>query len=178
MKTFARLSIFETNSSSCHQIVINNDGEYKVPEVLEIHTGEYGWDFNVLRTVEERVSYLVTVIMYICSYPRDKYNEQWFDEMYSKLNSKLDEFGVKLIEDPEYGTDFWAENNPHHYNGYVDHPDWYIDRIEEIINDDKLLYDFLFNGHSFVVIGNDNGYTSFDAPEDWSMDDELKKEVW
>ena len=159
MKTFARLSIFETNSSSCHQIVINNDGDYKISKEISVRLGEYGWDFSVLRCIDDRLSYIVTAL-------KCYFNEDEFNTIYGTLKEKLHKFGVETIREP----------NPVSYS--MDHPDWYIDRIMEILNDDTKLYDFLFNGHSFVVTGNDNGYTSFDAPDNWDMDDELKKEVW
>ena len=150
-----RLGQWETNSSSCHQIVINK-GTYKIPEKITIRTGEYGWEFNVYRDIESRMSYLVSVLMGGFSN-----KEEEFDRYYKMLKDFLYESGVKEVIDPKpdkNGSDFWSMFNVHHYKGYVDHADWYLGRVTDIIEDREKLYDYLFSGKSYFYTDNDNRY--------------------
>lgn len=114
---------------------------------------------------------MVTVLMGSCS------NEAEFDEYLDRIKTFLYSNGVVNIYGPDRGNDFWSEGNIHHLNGYVDHASEYMPRILEIINDEKKLYDFLFNGKTIITIGNDND-ENYGAPKDWNYEEEIKKEVW
>lgn len=67
-----RKGTFETNSSSMHSLVIENEEKIKELEKnqlklngkgeIEVTLGEYGWGLNFLTTQQEKLNYLVTLI--------------------------------------------------------------------------------------------------------------------
>ena len=66
MKQMVRLKTFETNSSSCHSMTLlaKANNIEAVPdtskESLALSLGEYGWGNDILDTIEEKLSYLLT----------------------------------------------------------------------------------------------------------------------
>lgn len=189
-----RFGQWETNSSSCHEIIINGgDENYQIPKKVKLYTDEYGWSFFCYRKVDARLSYLITVLA--CNvdsrsdFAKDKDGKpikitiQDFDNFIEYIKDFLKKNGVETIEDelkPVDDSDHWVSKieNCHNLYGYVDHEDDYLERVYNIIHDEKLLYDFLFNGRSFVITGNDNGFTEYDAPKGWDIDRELKNCVY
>ena len=67
-----RKGTFETNSSSVHSLVIENDrnieelekSQLKLNEKgeIEVNLGKYDWGLNFLKTQQEKLNYLVTLI--------------------------------------------------------------------------------------------------------------------
>ena len=67
-----RRGTFETNSSSVHSLVIENEkkiGELEKSQLklnkkgeIEVQLGEYAWGLNFLTTQQEKLNYLVTLI--------------------------------------------------------------------------------------------------------------------
>lgn len=62
MKTI-RNSLFETNSSSVHSIVVNGQDEYSYKNFDCVNLDEFGWGYgedNLLKTPDQKLSYLFT----------------------------------------------------------------------------------------------------------------------
>ena len=67
-----RRGMFETNSSSMHSLIIENDksiGELEKSQLklnkkgeIRVHLGEYGWGLDFLKTQQKKLNYLVTLI--------------------------------------------------------------------------------------------------------------------
>ena len=67
-----RRGTFETNSSSMHSLVIENErsiGKLEESKLklnkkgeIRVHLGEYGWGPEFLKTQQEKLNYLVTLI--------------------------------------------------------------------------------------------------------------------
>lgn len=163
MKKIIKQGLFETNSSSTHSICICTDDkllkDMKYPEKLYFGIGEHGWEFETLKTAEDKANYLYTAILYI-------YDKKTASEKVNKLYDWLNDIGVQAeFEKPKY----W--NNDYLDNGYVDHGYELIDFINSIFRSPKLLYRYLFSEYSYVAKGNDNsdidvgGYESYDHKE-------------
>lgn len=192
MITNIRIGQWETNSSSCHQILICGAGvendEYKFPEKVDIKTGSFGWDFMCYRSIEGRLSYIVSVL--VAHLSNDNDGERLLDEYLNKIKKVMYDNGVKEITGPysaeemydsEYDLEYNKyeyEDNIRHIPASVDHVDDYFDSVTKLIDDENKLKDFLFYGTSMVITGNDNGYTRFDAPISWSIDHEIRNKVW
>jgi hypothetical protein len=68
-----RRGTFETNSSSVHSLVIENEkkiGELEKSQLklnkkgeIEVQLGKYGWGLSFLTTQQEKLNYLVTLIV-------------------------------------------------------------------------------------------------------------------
>lgn len=165
MLTQERWHQWETNSSSVHKIVISNEGTICIPSIVEIYAGEYGWGFDVLRSVEDRISYIVTLLA-VCA----KTTEE-FEEHYGKLVDFLSSKGVDIVDNrirdkdvisTEPGAKYYCEGNIMGIPGYIDHDSTdNIHDVLEMLDDDEKLSNFLFGGKSMVLIGNDNEETIF-----------------
>lgn len=142
---------WETNSSSCHQISVDMDAnktpkDFKVPEKLVIEIGEFGWEKVMYDTIEGRVSYLVTGMLY-CD------NESDFDAYLIRLLKFLEANGVKEVVLPEPGdlTKGSGLLKYHGYDGYIDHGDEYWSHtLKSILDNDDFLGRFLFLDTSYV----------------------------
>ena len=74
MKRQIRRCVFETNSSSVHSLVISNDG--REPSYLKknefneivIDFGQFGREYEIYDTQEEKLSYLMTCLSYLVNY--------------------------------------------------------------------------------------------------------------
>lgn len=138
-----RSSVFETNSSSVHVLVIPKDTSITIPKKVFLSGGDYGWSFE---TVTDTLDYMYQACV-------DQGREQ-LDRFFEYLKRK----GVEEIHAPELnwvksdwnGEDYYyAENN----NGYVDHSSEVP--LDDLFTNENLLDRFLF-GNSFVQTGNDN----------------------
>lgn len=139
-----RSSIFETNSSSVHVLVIPKDTSISIPHKVFLSGGEYGWSFD---TEQDTLNYFYQA----CVDQGREELEKFFDYLKSK--------GVEEIHAPEIN---WVKSE---WNGkeheYAENNDGYIDHCEEIPLDElfaneNLLDRFLFGNGSFVETGNDN----------------------
>lgn len=152
---YVRNGQFETNSSSCHQLCICEDGPidqkrywYKIPEKIEMNADTFGWEFLKYRSPEKKLSYLYTGCL--CSIRHGEYNpaDKELGEKYKQiLIDKLHDFGIMevIVNAPE-----------EHFYYYIDHWDDYFGIIAELICDKERLFDFLFAYDSILYLGNDN----------------------
>lgn len=143
-----RKNVFETNSSSCHSLVISKDdyGLNNIPTYLNFDAEEdYGWEQRCLDTKEEKASYLYTAMLNCDTAMLNC--ELWAqaEEFKRKLS---EDFGIK-IGVPEY-------RNFRDYNGSVDHAGELVPFIDEVLENDDKLKRFLFDTKSKIYTGNDN----------------------
>ena len=138
MRRQIRSSVFETNSSSTHSIVIS-----KKPATIGKHIsfgiGEFGWENGCVDTAD----YLYTAILV--------HGDS--DELLDKLKEILDKHSITYIfEEPQYHDSKygrWLEN------GYIDHSGELEEFLDAVLKDEDLLMRYLF-GDSAVYTGNDN----------------------
>ncbi len=138
-----RQGVFETNSSSTHSICIAKDAELTIPKLLHFEFGEFGWEYNTLKSMGEKASYLYTGLFA---------NERYVDieNIVAILTSKSIDVSC---EEPIYKDEDkrWAENE-----GYVDHSDELTEFLDAICTDEDKLMKYLFSDLSFIRTGNDN----------------------
>jgi hypothetical protein len=139
-----RKSVFETNSSSCHSICIQKK-EVIPGDYINFRFDEYSWDED---EVCDTASYLYTLIMNTC-------DEEVQEARLYKLKSILDSHNIKYdFEEPmivEYSYGY-----SHLEVGCVDHACEGNDFINAVLNDEDLLFRYLFGADSCVYTGNDN----------------------
>lgn len=150
-----RKGMFETNSSSSvHAICIDTTPVVKkIKRPLLITVGTYGWEWNALKTPDDRVSYIYS---YIWEYHWTKENKEKFHAYKKQFTDILDHFGITyvIIDDDE--SSGWG----------IDHTEK-LPPLEKFLQDDVLI-PFIFNPDSEVITGNDN---------DDSIDDVEKAEA-
>lgn len=152
-----RRGVFETNSSSSHSISITGKDDNTVERLKEryngkqicIALGQYGWGYDVLKTFEERLSYIITMIV---SYNELSYTDSTnVEEIYA-----LDEFKeVAEILKEKLGCNYIVIEENTISDCYVDHQSCYS--LHDFLDKFGLtLEDYLFNDKYFVIIDNDN----------------------
>lgn len=144
-----RNATFETNSSSVHSMTIP-----KAPFVpgethsIYFYTGEFGWGFDILRSPEQKASYLYTAIME-CGVSNLEY-----------LKLRCEEAGIKTVFDDDI-------------DGYIDHGDDCTEMVDYILSTPERLTAFLF-GDGEIRLGNDNE----DDPSGWRNCPEGYDQIW
>lgn len=133
MKT-KRNSVFETNSSSVHAIVITKDNNNieipkDLPPILEMETVDFGWEVDRYNDFSSKLQYL--------------YNACESCETYKpKLDAFLSEVGIEMVD---------------YTPGYIDHGYDTVNFLEFVFSDINNFKRYLFSPDSFIQTGNDNG---------------------
>lgn len=162
MKRIIRRNTFETNSSSTHSLSLSpvETFDFKEPVYLEVWFGEYGWGYDVLRTPEEKLSYLFTAAQYERGWGEYDHTK---DELLELIKSFRDDLQALL-----YGTnvylseiDEYVFRDDYYPMGYIDHQS-----VGEYECSDEVysyatsstgnLMNYLFNELVEVIIDNDN----------------------
>ncbi len=136
-----RKSVFETNSSSSHSVVIDRNATDFEPvwtggdEYVTIIPGEFGWCVEVLRSWDERASYAYTHAI--------NYGTACQLELLRKVIEDFTGKPVRFSSDSSY----WE-------NGYIDHQS--VGLANEAFESETVLKQFIFGDRSLVVIDNDN----------------------
>lgn len=177
-----RHRVFETNSSSTHSLSVSSkDAFVEMPyiknKIIDVEFGEFGWGYERLNSLSDRLSYLITDLM---SQVRDVYNME-FDESKNKfLNYKYYLWTQKAVK-KYVGNNFridWdkAKENKYYNFGYIDHQSADTHIIGKRLNGSNIyvadiLYDFwsddedefiekitgyIFNNKYTLIIDNDN----------------------
>jgi hypothetical protein len=147
MKKLIRNSVFETNSSSSHSVSIADETKEFVLDtiypdqdgVIEIHGGEYGWEWFKHNDAETKASYIAQQF---------QHNEDVLDRIREVIMEQTGAEEVKFI-----GLE----------NGYVDH-----DSVGILDSDKESIKQFIFNKNSWLFGGNDNSTadpTFYHVPE-------------
>lgn len=157
MKKQIRQGTFETNSSSCHAIVIAKDDHFNIPEEISFDFGEYGWKCDTYTSRRDRANYLYTCLGYM---------EESDIKKYVKFIVKtLKSHGVKNIYMEDFKFSHYCWSNGFEFiiepgDGYVDHGDEAREFVEEVCSDEDRLLRYLFSNKSFIMTGNDNDGTT------------------
>lgn len=140
MKRQIRSSVFETNSSSTHSIVISKK-PVTVGNRIYFGIGDFGWENDRVSIVD----YLYTAIL----------SQEDANELLERLKGILDsrdieyEFAEPLYYESSDGTYKWLDN------GHIDHDDETREFVYAVLYNEDLLMRCLF-GNSCVYTGNDN----------------------
>lgn len=145
-----RTSIFETNSSSVHALVIPKDTKITIPNRVSLYYGEYGWEQSV---ETDTLDYIYTACV-------DRGQEE-VDKLISYLKRK----GVEEIN-------ILSSNDNGNYG--IDHG--YDVPLAELFANENLLDRFLFGYNSYVQTGNDND--GGDYMEDGYYNEEEYDVLW
>jgi len=180
-----RNSVFETNSSSTHSLVISGKDEYDYEISAVLEYGEYGWGYDVLMTPTAKAEYILTLVQYQDSvrqefpdfiyYPQDKS----LMEEYKKKNKDRDEEVWNIVRNHKYSrwilealgemsnvSHILVRGSDEYYSmGYIDHQSLEPDILfkEGIILFDMNEKDFkntvkeiVFNTSYIIYVDNDN----------------------
>lgn len=174
-----RASVFETNSSSMHSLVIKKNSDYytneEIHEHLWLHNGE--WDiwreesiefgrhpFKCLGTFESKVRYAIASL---CGYHRDR------EERFKEIENIVKEVVIECtnIKLPKMS---WSDNEGLSY-GYVDE-----DILTPFLKEENIsLKEFLTN-KKYVVIVDGDEYCIWDSMKEAGLInmDEIEKECY
>lgn len=131
MKKVVREKMFETNSSSVHSLLINpkrmgkNRLKMKNGYVLA-DFGKFGKDYEIYKTQNDKLSYLLTELYYMNHYEtdiEDMYQFKYIEEAIMDYDDSV--IGVKILNKvepeldhqsiPEYGeskfVDYWRKSS-------------------------------------------------------------------
>ena len=142
-----RYGMFETNSSSTHTIIVT-DQKTEPGNLVDFAIGEFGWSFEVLRTINEKASYLYTMACDCLG-----------EDVYPRLYDMLIKYGIQCScsEPAKFVKSSWSDGE-YLDNGYVDHctDGDAMDFVNRMLSHEHALIKYLFSDESFVVTGNDN----------------------
>lgn len=150
-----RNSVFETNSSSCHSLILNRlmDGNTNSlnGEKLTVDLQEYGWETVTYSSVQDKLNYVFSSLIY--SY------DDTLGELIEELLENQGVESIRIIDDNNVGwsirsiEDFKEQYRKMNLDSFVDHQSFsYVAElsIQEII--------YLITApDSVVVTSNDNG---------------------
>ena len=138
MKVQIRKSVFETNSSSVHSIVIyKNASNIQTPSSLQFTLGEFGWEINVLTTPYEKAQYLYTALY--CTNPDQKYID----------------FIRNTLAEKNCTAEFESLENISEWY-YIDHSEGLYGFIDSVMSSKDMLLSYLFSEKSVIYTYNDN----------------------
>ena len=153
--TNIRRGVFETNSSSSHSVTLRKGGEsdtrfFHVDDEnrVVVTPDEYGWGYEVLTEPDQKLSYLVTMVM------------ERLSNNYSVIDDELlheDEDFKKIVECVTTYTDYKdvvLASPP--YCFYIDHQSYY-GSLDEFLSDwGVTMNQLLFDTGVSIIIDNDN----------------------
>lgn len=182
MKTI-RNNVFETNSSSMHNVSISNElavGDYSGTTLFVDASGDYGWSGPLVETPEQKLDY--AIVAYLCrEYERCPDEDSMSKQQYKAECKKLGEILVKkvtavldkIVETfAQYGVTVEFGKNLREYtdgsyyveiehSGYIDHQSAPGENSDcaQIANwvetNPNRLFNFCFN-NSYIELDNDN----------------------
>lgn len=155
-----RNKVFETNSSSCHALVVPNSSEnLEEPEELHLaYNGEYGWGPEVLTSQRDKFTYLGILAAEIQQQDVVKEIDNYFETLES-LGFTIGDFD----DDKESMKKKLLES----YDYYIDHGNEGVSIYKELIENTDKLKRFILSPKSFITIGNDNDYGDiFEKPNE------------
>ncbi len=160
-----RNGVFETNSSSCHSIVIKKGGG-ETPDKIDPDWRVY--DDGDLYIYEDNIEFSRSPFDVLCDwyhkmcYAIASYEEEGFDRIESLVIKHVNK--VKFIRLPLTWND---ENQPVPYYGYVDHQS--LGLLENFLRKNNVtLEDFIFNDKYIVIIDGDE-YCIFEKLQDCGL---------
>ena len=141
-----RKGCFETNSSSVHALVVSHGSRESYPHTIIFGIGEYGWSFETLDTMGERLSYFYTAACALRHY-----------DVGAEIRKMLAPLGVDVVIVNHPNFVVWEKDGkPYLDNGYVDHCDELLDWVNRCYRDIEYFLDWVFGETSRALLGNDN----------------------
>ena len=140
-----RQSIFETNSSSVHVLVIPKDTKIDIPHSVYLFEGEYGLQAD---KEYDTLSYFYTA----CVERGREEVEKFFNYLKRKGVEEISSRELRWKKDSYEGEEYEYADG---FNGYIDHGGELP--LDELFANENLLDRFLFGTDSFVETGSDNG---------------------
>ena len=133
-----RSSVFETNSSSVHAMIITKGETNPSDNAVNFGFGEYGWEEREYHDVCDKANYFYTAAY-------DIYGE----DIKYRIENVLSKYGIKCrFASPSIGRLF--------EECYVDHSYDAKDFVDAMLDNPDMFVRFLFNEDSFIHTGNDN----------------------
>lgn len=155
MKRVVRSNVFETNSSSSHSFSIRKEIlDLHYPRVIHFELGEFYWDTDEdMNSFTGRCNYL-----YTCAYDFEYLEE--FKKMIKKIMPKKTPDGFKVRIDYEDEKDGFDNSKPE-WSSHIDHQsvDQAHKMIHDLLLDENLFKNFLFDDETQALIDNDNSYS-------------------
>ena len=145
MRHVTRKSMWETNSSSTHSIVITPQKEGKTLDdlcvengVCSIFPGEFGWGIEEYDDAQTKASYCFT-------WAKEYGNNTHLEMLCSVIKKQT---GADKVEFIPMSTDKYYKW------GYIDHQSNHV--CGDVFESDDKLRDFIFSHFSILRIDNDN----------------------
>lgn len=141
-----RNSVFETNSSSVHAMIISKEEVNPVNETVYFGIGEFGWLECEYYDTDDKASYFYTAACAVKGH-----------DVKDEIKALLEPYGIKCkFGETVFRSSSYYENTYYLDNGYIDHDYECAEFVDALMNDSDMLVRFLFNDDSFVHTGNDN----------------------
>lgn len=170
MKRVLRSKVFETNSSSCHTISIEKDGEMqpgnsipvnKQDDKVHIEFGEFGWEERVYTDPYTKLQYLLTMVLMTEEENIKSIEDYYETEGFKMINKVIKEVcncdGIEIenhdIHIETYDDDSWMD-----HNGYIDHQSCEdYANLKEFLDDHNIDVErFIFDSSVELITDNDN----------------------
>lgn len=143
-----RNSVFETNSSSVHSVIIGSK-DYSSVEIfkpdksmtVKFSGGEFGWSYDILSSSYEKANYIA---VYLMLYDKDESRIKMFEEVVKEMTtaqSILYEF---------------MDSNGDSEDSYIDHQGYEDSDWNCLFTEKAKLKEFIFNTKYSIMIANDN----------------------
>lgn len=140
-----RKSMFETNSSSTHAMIIPKYGINNIifpnDNFVKFKLSNFGWENEIYNDTETKASYLYTAMVLLLS-------KEELDDRIDMIKRELSKYAINA-EFEEYNEDDIITKY------YIDHCGdliYFINNIFEY----KLIISYLFCPNSIIITGNDN----------------------
>jgi len=156
MLKLIRNNCFETNSSSCHSITINefqpqyiDVSEYK-GKTISIPIGEYGWAQETFGDFHSKASYLAFYARDWTGHSKETLPED--NPFFLTLSEVIKDFtGCSTVDYSELFV-----KNKYGYEGYIDHQSVEGGQLDYLFQNKELMKNFLFSSNSYFETDNDN----------------------
>ena len=157
-----RQGVFETNSSSTHSLSLRSSGDYENIYIMnEVSFGEFGWGLDVLKSSEDKLSYVLTFIGILECFDEIEDLDNIIPRLEKVNHIKwLKELVLDVTEEP---LEIVLNDVEFYPFGYIDHQSlnpsiletegfWSEDEIEF----KNKMKDLIFNEKYSIIIDNDN----------------------
>lgn len=147
-----RHGVFETNSSSTHSISISDTGS--LLDILKVDDegnvivtpAEFGWEQEEYTDANSKASYLY---VYCRDWSGDK-EEEFLENLKEAILEQTKAESVIFRDGSNTEGDYGYDD------GYIDHQSVEGRALDYILEDKRLIRDFIFNPNSILTTDNDN----------------------
>lgn len=155
-----RNKVFETNSSSCHSITINNQAKPRYDHLtptLYLHFGKFGWEKKTYSDPQNKLVYMATAAAYIYTAKEIKemaqniakyFNEKEFIDVHLLLKAYNIKDGYFEFADKNYYIDIDHQSCPAKNKE--------CRKLAKMFANPKAVYKFVMNRNNKIITDNDN----------------------